>query len=271
MRENSEYDLREQLVQLPTPQLDRLLWEALEQEEPDGETVRAILRILDEREAEEPLELSGETRRAWEHYRAQEGAGKSRGKLLRRAAAAAAILILAFALFPQKASAKIFFERLISWTDSVFSLFSPDDQPVQPEYEFKTENPGLQQLYDTLTEMGVDVPVVPMWLPEGYELIECKITETPAKKDIYTVFGSGAEKATYKVSIYSSNQVIEFSKDESKVDIAEIEGICHNVFKNNGMYGVVWVRNNIECSILIDCQEETLYTILRSIYSMEDD
>jgi len=31
----------------------------------------------------------------------------------------------------------------------------------------------------------------------------------------------------------------------------------------------VWVRDNLECSLTVDCQEDTLFEMLRSIYKME--
>ena len=52
----------------------------------------------------------------------------------------------------------------------------------QPEYVFETDHPGLQQIYDAVVEMGVTEPVVPMWVPEGYDLVEYKAEDYNQEK-----------------------------------------------------------------------------------------
>ena len=63
----------------------------------------------------------------------------------------------------------------------MFAFFSPDE-PTQAieEYEFRTEHPGLQEVYDAVAGLGVTEPVVPMWIPEGYTLFMCRT-------DVYSI------------------------------------------------------------------------------------
>ena len=46
--------------------------------------------------------------------------------------------------------------------------------------------------------------------------------------------------------------------------------MTYNITRNNDWWVAVWTKDNIECSIALDCQEETLRRILDSIYTMED-
>ena len=47
----------------------------------------------------------------------------------------------------------------------------------------------------------------------------------------------------------------------------EISDTTFNILRNKGIWVVAWEKDNIECSIFVDCQENVLYEILDSIYS----
>lgn len=272
MSEQNKTYLRETLEQMPTWQLDDLLMEKSMEEPVDEATLRLILQVLREREKHRPARADGS---AQVRERGTSGAApkarKKGGWIPKAAAAAAVLLLVALAAFPQEAEAKGVFERLVSWTDSIFELFAPgSSRDNRDEYVFKTDNPGLQEVYDQLTELGVDVPVVPMWLPESNCRLECKVTKTPTKTGVVATLSGDATDTTFKVDIYTSTISKIFYKDRSDVTIYEKNGITHNIMRNDNIWVVVWTRDNIECSIFIDCQEDSLYRVIRSIYEMED-
>lgn len=264
--------LREELEQMSTQQLDELLGAELGTACPDGKTVRLILSVLKKREAGYPAEMTPEINRAWAKYSsAARKRNVKRYSFLLKAASIALVAVVLFAVLPREAEAKSFFERLACWTDSFFELFSPgQENDNRAEYEFQTDNPGLQEVYDTLAELGVTVPVVPMWLPEGYELTECKVMDTPSKTEVYATFEYKDNKVTIKIEIYNGTTANKYYKDESVVSTYEAYGINHYIMRNNDTWVVIWTRDNLECSIAIDCPEDTLYRIFWSIYTMED-
>lgn len=268
--------LRTALEGLPTRQLEEMLQEELTREQPNSQNIRLVLKILQEREKDDPVEAGPEAEAAWEKYLDDidepiyEHSPKGRWAL--RIASVAAIVILLLAALPQEASARNFFERLISWTDSVFALIGPEDAcNITGEYVFRTDNPGLQQVYDTVVELGVTQPVVPMWLPEGFELTECKATDNPKKQAVTAIFSNGSSEVRFEINIYADNIASKYYKDEDDVAPVELAGVSHYVIKNDEKWVAVWVRDNCECSIIVDCQEDVLLTILRSIYMLEDE
>lgn len=268
--------LRTALEGLPTRQLEEMLQEELTREQPNSSNIRLALKILQEREKDDPVEAGPEAEAAWEKYLDDidepiyEHSPKGRWAL--RIASVAAIVILLLAALPQEASARNFFERLISWTDSVFALIGPEDAcNITGEYVFRTDNPGLQQVYDTVVGFGVTQPVVPMWLPEGYELVECKVIDTPTKNAVVALFSNGSSEVHFEVSIYADNIASKYYKDEDDVVHVELAGVSHNVTKNVKKWVAVWVRDNYECSIFADCQEDVFMKILRSIYVLEEE
>lgn len=275
MKTDNTIYLRSVMERMTTEQLDELLHEELAKETPNGELVRQALRVLEERERDIPVEMTPEIEAAWERYRETEEPVldkpvQRRGWILKVASVAVVLTVLVAAL-AQPAEAKNFFDRLISWTDSFFQLLSPGDaHGGRQEYIFKTDNPGLQEVYDAVVELGITDPVVPMWLPEGFELVNCKMVTTPTCKGITAEMVSTGGIFVFKVDMYNTIVTNEYYKDKTQLKTKEIGGTVHNIMENNAVWTVVWSKDNIECSFLIECQEDTLYKILGSIYTTED-
>lgn len=275
MKNNDMTSLRGMIEQMPTEQLDEMLQHELEKSPADEAAVRLIMGVLEERDQDIPVELNEQIKAAWGKYQAQAPVKERPRISLRswpiRAVAAIAIIALVFTI-TQSVEADGFWERLSRWTDSIFEFFVPGDaRRIDEEYVFVTDNPGLQQVYDTVVGLGVTDPVVPMWLPTGYELIECEVSKMPTKTVVYGHFSNGSNRVTLDVSIRNSESPRQYSKDENNARKHEIAGIDHNLLQNEEWLIAAWTRGSLECAIAIDCQEETLYKILKSIYTMEAD
>lgn len=267
--------LRNTLEQMETQQLDDLLLEELRKETPNGELIRLISSILKERDKKIVPEIDANIQQAWERYqkKTQPVHKKPRymNSILLKAASLILVLLTLMVLMPQEAKAMNFFERFIAWTEDVFSLISPAEAKEQKEeYVFRTDNPGLQEVYDKVTELGVTVPVVPMWLPEGYELIEIKVNNLPTNKILHARFSNGIVEALYQINVYSDNVTREFYKDEANIRTEEKNGINHTIMCNEDFSVAVWSVENIECTIALGCPEDVLNRILESIYTMEE-
>lgn len=265
----------EALEQLSTQQLDQMLQASLEKEDADPAEVNKILGVLKEREKDMPVEAGDREKLAWQRYKAREREGADRPakkyKWVLRAACIVAVLCVLTVAIAHNAQAEGVWGRIVRWTDSVIEFFSPDyASGGQQAYEFQTEHPGLQQVYDTVTQLGVTDPVVPMWLPEGYDLIFCQKIETDNKITVMSAFQNGEKLLNYNVAVYSEGVLNQFQKDETGAKKIEFGGIDHCVVRNNDKWVAVWTKDKIECSISIDCQEDELYQILRSIYDKEE-
>ena len=276
MKNYNTTGLRGMIEQMSTEQLDEMLLHELEKEPIDESAVRLIMDVLEEREQDTPVEINEQIAAAWEKYQVQTPVQKRPrfsfgGWPVRVAAVVAVMIALVFAV-PQDAEAESFWERLTRWTDSIFEFFAPgESKQVDAEYVFETDNPGLQQVYDTVTALGITDPVVPMWLPEGYELIECKVNESYSKTFMYARFKDGVSTITLDITIRNTDSARQYSKDGSNAKTFEKSGVVHSILRNNDRWTAAWVKDRLECAIYIDCQEETLYKIIKSIYTMEDD
>lgn len=278
MQENYIALTRAHLEQMSTPQLDELLNGELEKDAPNGDKVRLILSVIWEREKDTPAEITPGVKKAWAKYQkniakldaAEKRKGRFRSWCL-RAASVAAVLCLLLLAVPQKAEADSLFEKLARLTDSIVEFFSPGmANDNTKEYVFETDHPGLQQVYDKAVELGVIEPVVPMWLPEEYELVECKVVETTRKKSLSANFKNQFADIVLKYDVYDVDVSHEYHWDGEQVRRFESSGVKHTIMQNNDRWVVIWTTKTVECSFTLDCQEDTLYRILDSIYVTED-
>lgn len=260
-----------------TAELDERLQAELRREAPDGNLVREILRVLEEREKDYPAEITPQIQAAWDRFNDQGRTERPRPTArnwVRRtvsiAASAAILCIVLLGVIPQSVQAETWWEKLFDISDSVFQFFNSAEQnEVHADYVFKTDNPGLQEVYDAVVELGVTEPVVPMWLPEGYELVECTTRDSRARKSVCAVFAAPDEKLVYELKFYDNNVWHEYQKDESAIVEYEKNGTVHKMMGNNDQMVAVWEKDRTECFLSTQCGEEIFYKIINSIYSSE--
>ena len=275
MKELNMVDLRNQWEPLPTPELEAMLQKELEQKPPDDDKVILLLHILEIREKDLPLELSPREAEAWQQYRQRVMARKGKRKLPPRWLSVAASIVLIAAVLvsmvPQQAQAESFWDMLQRISGNVMEYFSGEGKRTDIQYQFATDNPGLQQVYDAVTELGVTEPVVPMWIPEGYELNELKPINYPMASGVYASFSDGFDELVYRISVYIGEPAHQYYKDDTHYESHEREGTKYYITRNNDRWGVIWTSRYIECSITLDCAEDTLWKILESIHVTEAD
>ena len=270
MRENMTC-LRKELEERSTEQLDNMLQTELQKEQPDENTVLPILQILEDREGGRPVEIGVSARAAWDRFTgsiARANPRKSPLKWISGVAAAAAVVCLALLVIPNNAEADTLFNRLVRITDSVFQFFDPDRNPgdIQREFVFETDNPGLQQLHDKLIELCVTEPVVPMWLPDGYELTELKTVSMSGYEKVAAIFSNGAKTIVIQYNLTEETTATQYEIKNKQVGVYESSGIYHTIVENETNLSAVWEMKGVECLMVADLEKEVLYEVIDSIY-----
>lgn len=259
---------REELEKLPSDQLDRMLHEELDNENKNSDLILELMHILEERETDTPKPDIG---KAWEMFVERYNTEiepepvrqkKKSCRWLGTVAAAVAIFLVVSFGIPKVAGYDNIIELVASWTDDFFTLSSPDNVPVQNEYVFKTDNPGLQQVYDAVTELGITDPVVPMWLPDGYELVELKTDSLNGSVKIYARFVNNKNEATLSYKIYHDHQLSKLFKDDTAVNQHESNGVIYSVLTNEHNATASWNINNVVCVLSISAEKDVLLKII---------
>ena len=151
---------------------------------------------------------------------------------------------------------------IAKWNDDLFWIESTENQQTAPEdYVFQTDNPGLQQLYDAVTELGITAPVVPMWLPEGSELVYLE-DDSGIRKSAY--FKIGDTDITYHISAYDSE--IDIHKGNDNPLSWNLMGINHFYVINENDAQSIWSNSGYLVRLGGNIEECVLYEIIKSIY-----
>ncbi len=264
-------DLLGLLKEMSSEQLSRLIQEETAKESPNDDLVLRALDILEDREKEAPVKLGPKGTAAWKKYQSKALSRQRKTVLnwnpLMKVASVLLVITMLFALLPTQVNAETWWERLARWTDNFFSFFNPNTTEAQiDEYVFRTDNEGLQKVYDAVAQLGIVEPVIPMWLPENYYLSECTVLSSPASEYLYARFSNSIDEIVIQVNIYKLNKSNAYYKNENDVKSIERYGTTYNIMRNTNNWVIIWAIDNIECSIFIDCQEEILYEIIESIY-----
>lgn len=264
---------REEWEMLSTHQLDEILRAEVAKDSMDENAVKQILDILEKREANDPVEIPVDVDAAWKTFREryvpreEKRKPKPAGRWIGRVAAVAAIVSILVLAVPN-AGAWNFFELIGQWSQSIFEFFSPSSTVVDPgnEYEFKTDHPGLQQVYDAVTELGVTDPVVPMWIPEGYVLEKLTVENIAQTKKVSACLVSDNSMLVVEYNLYCDGTSGEYPKDDADTEIYEKEGRKHYIVRNEDHWLVAYIVDDIECAMFIDCDRESLLQVIHSIY-----
>ena len=270
MKENKAF-LHEAWSEMSTAQLDEALQQELQKENPEAEVVLGIMRVIQDREADYPVEFTEEVSAAWEEYKEKTVPPKKHNRMrtwLVSVAAAAAVICVVVMALPQTVEAESIFDVFFRWTESVFEFFTPGQDNPKPstEYVFQTDHPGLQQVYDKVTELGVTEPIVPMWVPEGYVLTELKSTQVLNVSKVYATLQRNDNTIILAYRITEDVIASKHEKEDTSVEAYEYMDVHHFIMDNDRNILVTWVADGAECSISTDLGKKEVYKIVKSIY-----
>lgn len=279
MENDDRNGLRGELEALSTAELETRLYGELEKDSVDGKLVREIMRILRHRDAEDPKAIPSGVETVWEEMQDEPEAADPKPKracMLRRLgnfAAVAAVLAVVIFGIPSAFGADNIVELVAGWTDGTFQFVTPGETVAQPsEYVFRTDHAGLREVYNTVSNRGVTVPVVPMWMPDGVELTELKVMEDPTITTVYAKLESKDMRTVLQLYIDKTGSIPrpQSLKDEEVVEKKEIGDVVHYIMDNTGDLVATWVNGHVEGVISTDVDKEILIDILRSMYIRKD-
>ncbi len=194
-------------------------------------------------------------------------------RAVRVAAVLAALLLLAS--IAAAAAGYNLWRMLVQWTTEQMTLAPGQIDYMDPDDLHIPEEPGeYASLQEALSAYGMDLPVVPRRLPEGFELEELIVDDTthPSQIIFHAVYSQGEEHLILQADVYVEQEYREqdnfgdFQKDEGDPVPYEAGGITHLLATNAGWPVALWANGPAECSISGDITMEELKDMLDSIY-----
>ena len=120
-----------------------------------------------------------------------------------------------------------------------------------------------------MIELGINTPVVPMWLPEGYALTELKVASMRSSTKVYANFADGENSITVQYKLAVAATTTQYEVKNRKVEVYESFGAYHTMTENEKELSAVWEKSGVECLLAGYLEKEVLYAIIDSIYRRE--
>ena len=253
---------------LDIPELEVLLEKALAKEVKDYMLIHRILEVLKSKIKPLPEASKEEVDEAmmlWETVKPAPIVPKSFCSCKKLFAIATAVLCLFVIIFPVASAASFVQEIIAKWNDKFFWIEAPGaTATTSDDYVFQTDNPGLQQLYEAVTELGITQPVVPMWLPDNFEIIYLKTSIINNNEKILACFSDGNLELVY--SIDKINTAMESHKNSTVPESWNIMGTRYFYIQNSRNVKITWTYGSYEIMITGPISKSVMYTIIESIY-----
>lgn len=185
-----------------------------------------------------------------------------------RMLAIAAVVILLLSTVTAQAFGVNVFAAIARWTSEIFRL----DGGSTP-YAMVTVRPleeGETAAYDTLEEaveaFGIEAPLVPKEIPEGFELVE--VTATNRDLGLFIVANYESKDGYFQIR-YREAEAQDFNtleKENTRVHSYFKGGIKYRLASDLGRQKAVWQNGDFECRIAGDISEQEIKGMIDSIY-----
>lgn len=252
----------------------RLDSEAPEGQESDTEVLLYVMEVLANRRRN--TTNTGKTaQQAWESFQQQYlpeeeeclryTSKKTVRPWLRKLIAAAAVVALLVGI-PLTASAfgwQEIWNAVAKWAKETFSFVVGEDTQVsEPAKEDGLQYDSLQEL---LEETNRTTELVPVWIPEGYQLKDIMIEESPERKTYIAIYKNGEKEAKIFVQSYLLFDPENVEANEDVLEVYEVSGVEYYIVANNEQYRAMWIKDSYECYISGDLTIEEIKMMIDSI------
>lgn len=141
------------------------------------------------------------------------------------------------------------FAIIAKWTQETFHFgyVSQTEETNSPNPNFARPCTSLQ---NTLDEYKVFAALVPTWMPNGYEEVDVRVTETPVQRMYSAKYQSGDNTIRIRIADYLDASPSQIEQNDSLIEVYNAGEIDYYIFSNYDQLKVVWICENYECYII---------------------
>lgn len=152
---------------------------------------------------------------------------------------------------------------IVTWTQETFQLRSSEsDETNEAAANDQREYTDLQQL---LNESGIVHKLAPSSIPDGYELVDLKTTESPVQLMFLAIYKNQGHTLKIQVKQYIGADPEQIEQSDSLVEEYESNGITYYIFADYGDLQAVWINGDYECYISGQLSIEEMKSMIDSI------
>lgn len=181
---------------------------------------------------------------------------------------AATIAVVFMSMIAAQAAGVDIFGSLARWTEETFHFNGGDSTPAADGTRPQVEDETYLAIQAEVDKLGIDVPVVPTWFPDGYELQEINSSApdiTEWKEVSCLLRNEDGKTIIWSVTKYEEGHDISsivFEKDGRPVTQYLGGDKLFYIMSNNSCKTAVWSDGQIVVDIGGDLSEDTIKTMI---------
>lgn len=256
-RESRDFSRYDSMKTEELEELLRLDTDAPEGAEPDVELMLYVLEVLNKRNRIKEV-VGDSTQEAYESFmqdyfpediQIEKPSTRKPLRWVRRLTAAAAAVLVFVMLGTVTANAFGFniWRAVAVWAQETFHF------QVGEEARVDDPNPDIELPYESLEDaiytLEMATGIVPTWIPEGFELTDITIDETPMQK-VYIGYYE-FEEMYFEIVIQSYLNAMpeQVEKSEDYAETYPVSDVVYYLFSDNDTMQVAWTNDSYECYI----------------------
>ena len=132
----------------------------------------------------------------------------------------------------------------------------------------ETQEPVLASTISmALKQFGIDEPLCPTWLPEGFVLTESQINTKPLI--LHEAYYNQDRYITITISPIDGFNETFYQKEDTPPTEYYVGNIAHYIFCNTNSVEAVWYTENYSVAIAGNMSEEEMTRIINSVYEVK--
>ncbi len=149
-------------------------------------------------------------------------------------------------------------KAVVQWTQETFNFGGWGDSDA-------SNNLPYASLQEALEKGNIPAWIVPTSIPEGFELTDIKVEQTPIKKRYTAIYTKGEELVRIIVQDQLDGEPIYVEQSDGLVEEYTNSEITFYLFENNKRTQAVWIVDSYECRITGELTIDTLKMMINSI------
>lgn len=187
---------------------------------------------------------------------------KSKSKCLRwvrsLTAAAAVLAILLVGSVTAKAFGFNVWKAVIQWTQETFHF--GDWGKTEPK-----SKRAYDSLQEALEECNTPTWLVPTDIPQGFELTEVSVEQSPLKNTYKAIYTNAGKDIVITVQDHLGKNPVYVEQSEDLVEEYKNNEITYYLFENNEQVQAIWIVDSCECGITGKITMDELKLMLNSV------
>ena len=251
----------------------RLDAQTLDEQESDTETILYIMEVLKERNKNN-CHTGKTTQQAYEsfqqHYMTETDntkikrspkcdKKKSNLRWLRTLSATAAVLvIIVLGSITAQAFGLNVWEAVVKWTQETFQFGNWGNSAPSDNFPYTS-------LREALDCGGITTLLAPTWFPDGYELEDIQIEQTPFRRIYAAKYTKNDKILLVTVREHFDGIPIYVEQSDGLAETYEVLGTTYYLFSNHDYANAAWITDSFECYISGDLTIDELKQMINSI------